>query len=131
MSKLKYTVIKSEKQYYRYCDILEELLLSDSQETDEIELLEALIKLYDQENSHILELAQSTPVELLKAVMQEHRLSGRDLAKILDVSEGLVSDMLNYKKAISKASAKILSARFKLQADAFLKPYELQNKQRA
>lgn len=131
MDKLKYTVIKSEKQYSGYCKILEELVFSENGETDEIELLEALIFLYDQQNKGPLDEADLDPVELLKAVMQEHRLSGRDLAKILDVSEGLVSDMLNYKKAISKASAKILSARFKLQADAFLKPYELQNKQRA
>lgn len=127
---LKYTVIKSEKQYHKYCDILEELL-SGSRETDEIELLEALIKIYDDENAPLLANAELDSVELLKALMAEHRMTGRQLAKLLDVSEGLVSDMLNHKKAVSKASAKILSAHFKLQPDAFLKPFAIIKTQRA
>lgn len=131
MDKLKYTVIKSEKQYYKYCKILEDLVFSESEETDEIELLEALIFLYDQENKSLLDEVGLDPIQLLKAIQKEHRLTGRDLAKILDVSEGLVSDILNYKKTISKANAKTLATHFKLQVDAFLKPYELENKQRA
>lgn len=91
----------------------------------------APIKIYDLENSPVLAQIEPNPVELPRAIMHEHRIIGRELAKLLDVSEGLVSDMLNYKKAISKAGAKILPAHFKLQPDTFLRPYELENKQQA
>jgi hypothetical protein len=48
-----------------------------------------------------------------------------DLAKLLQVSEGLVSDMLNYKKGLSKDTFRILSERFKLNQEAFNRPYAL------
>ena len=47
------------------------------------------------------------------------------LAQLLNVSEGLVSDMLNYKKGLSKDTIRILSQKFKLNQEAFNKPYEL------
>jgi plasmid maintenance system antidote protein VapI len=48
-----------------------------------------------------------------------------DVAKLLQVSEGLVSNMLNYKKGLSKDTIRILSERFKLNQEAFNRPYEL------
>ena len=48
-----------------------------------------------------------------------------DLANLLDVSEGLVSDILNYKKGLSKETIRILSERFKLNQEAFNRPYKL------
>jgi len=57
--------------------------------------------------------------------MKDHKMKAVDLAKLLYVSEGLVSDMLNYKKGLSKNTIRILSERFKLNQDAFNRPYEL------
>ncbi len=52
MRTLKYTVIKTEEQYTRYCDILENLLLKDnSVYEDEIELLTLLIEKWDNEHN--------------------------------------------------------------------------------
>jgi HTH-type transcriptional regulator/antitoxin HigA len=48
-----------------------------------------------------------------------------DLAKLLNVSEGLVSDILHYKKGLSKHTILILSERFRLNQEAFNRPYEL------
>jgi HTH-type transcriptional regulator/antitoxin HigA len=47
------------------------------------------------------------------------------LAELLNVSEGLVSDMLNYRKGLSKDTVRILSQKFKLKQEAFNRPYEL------
>ena len=44
---------------------------------------------------------------------------GIDLAQLLQVSPGLVSDMLNGKKAFSKNSIRILSQHFRLKQEAF------------
>ena len=125
METLKYKIITSEKQYDKYCKTLEELVFS-LQKTkamkDEIALLTLLIEKYDEEH-YGSELAN--PIELLKSLMKEHKMKAVDLANLLCVSEGLVSDMLNYKKGLSKDTIRILSERFKLNQEAFNRPYEL------
>jgi HTH-type transcriptional regulator/antitoxin HigA len=45
----------------------------------------------------------------------------------LTESEGLVSDMLNYKKGFSKETIRILSAHFKTSQEAFNRTYPLKN----
>ena len=89
---------------------------------DEIALLTLLIEKYDEEH-YGSELAE--PIVLLKSLMKDHKMKAVDLANLLDVSEGLVSDMLNYKKGLSKDTIRILSERFKLNQEAFNRTYEL------
>jgi HTH-type transcriptional regulator/antitoxin HigA len=57
--------------------------------------------------------------------MKEHQMKAVDLSRLLNVSEGLVSDILHYKKGLSKESIRILSERFKLNQSAFNRPYKL------
>ena len=125
METLKYRIVTSEKQYDKYCKTLEELVFS-LQKTkamkDEIALLTLLIEKYDEEH-YGSELAN--PIELLKSLMKEHKMKAVDLSNLLDVSEGLVSDMLKYKKGLSKETIRILSIRFKLNQEAFNRTYEL------
>jgi len=104
---------------------LEELVFSSPKTKagkDEIALLTVLIEKNDEEHN-TFELAD--PIELLKSLMKDHKMKAVDLAKLLNVSEGLVSDILNYKKGLSKDTIRILSERFKLNQEAFNKPYEL------
>jgi HTH-type transcriptional regulator / antitoxin HigA len=125
MEKLKYKVIKTKKQYKNYCDTLE-ALTDDAKKSrsfqDEIELLTLLIEKYDEEHNTIND---SDPIELLKYLMYEHKMKAVDLAKLLRVSKGLVSDILHYKKGLSKETIRILSERFKLNQDVFNRPYKL------
>lgn len=126
METLKYKVIKTEKQYDEYCKILHDLDFSikkkNKQVKEEIDLLVLLIEKYDEEHSIFEDVR---PIELLKSLMKDHKMRAVDLAKLLNVSGGLVSDMLNYKKGLSKETIRILSERFKLTQDAFNRPYEL------
>ena len=125
METLKYKVITTDKQYNKYCKILEELVFSSSKlkaVKEEIALLTLLIEKYDEELRNI-NLAD--PIELLKSLLKEHSIKASDLAKLLHVSEGLVSDMLNYKKGLSKNSIRILAEKFKLNQKAFNQPYKL------
>ena len=95
MSTLTYTLIKTDAQYYKYCDILEALVESNKKTKaiqDEIELLELLINTYDNQHNTFKDL---DPIELIKYLMQEHKMKAVDLAELLNVSEGLVSDMLD------------------------------------
>jgi len=52
--------------------------------------------------------------------MKDHKMKAVDLAKLLNVSEGLVSDMLKYRKGLSKETIRIVSERFKLNQETFL-----------
>lgn len=106
MEALKYKVITSEKQYDKYTKILEELIFGTAktrQVTDEIALLTLLIEKWDEEHSIFDTL---DPIEILKSLMKDHKIKSIQLAFLLNVSEGLVSDMLNYKKAIIKGNHK-------------------------
>lgn len=127
MKTLKYTVIKSEAQYNTYCKVLENLLerndnIQDS--TDEVELLTLLIEKWDAEHSTFIE---KNPIELLHSLMHDRNLKAKDLVEILGVSKGLVSDILNYKKGLSKEIIRILASYFKVSQEAFNRPYKLRN----
>lgn len=123
-AQLKYRVIKTERQYDQYCRLVKNLCFapnSDDHE-DEIELLTALIEKWDDEH---YPLPERDPVQSLKSVMTEHKMNSNDMAELLGVSKGLVSDMLNYKKGFSKRSVRILAERFKIRQDVFNRPYKL------
>ena len=127
MKTLKYTVIKSSPQYDVYCRTLEDLLGSNDsskEAVDEIELLTLLIEKWDAEHSTLNEV---DPIELLHSLMQDQKLKAKDLVEILGVSKGLVSDILNYKKGLSKEIIRILSSYFKVSQEAFNRPYKLKN----
>lgn len=125
MGTLKYTVIKSEEQYYEYCNLLEEIDFSDEadEREDEIELLTLLIRTWDDE--HRL-APESDPVELIKSLMKEHGLSQNDLAKIAGVGKSYISEILNYKKRMSKKVIRNIADRFKIQQEALNRQYRLE-----
>jgi HTH-type transcriptional regulator/antitoxin HigA len=78
---------------------------------DEIDLLTLLIEKYDEAHHHFLRLS---PGAILKSLLIEHKMKSVDLAKLLGVSEGLVSDMISEKKSISKKNMLFISKHFKV-----------------
>ncbi|WP_207532860.1 helix-turn-helix domain-containing protein [Desertivirga arenae] len=125
MDTLKYKVIKTEEQYNEYCDVLNELLSLEnlSQELqDEVELVTYLIEKWDEEHSTFYD---ADPVQLLSTLMMERGLKAEDLVEILGVSKGLISDILHYKKGLSKEIIRSLSKVFKVSQEAFNRPYKL------
>ena len=120
---LKYTIIKTVKQYNEYCNILENLLIQDKEYlSDEVDLITVLIEKWDAEHNSFKDL---NPVELIKALMEENGLKSKDLVEVLNLSKGTISKMLNYKKGLSKESIRKLSSYFKLSQEAFNQPYLL------
>ena len=122
--KLKYTVIKTRDQYDTYCRDLEELLGSEINEAvqDEIELLTLLIETFDDTHNIFTEI---DPIALLRSFMADRHLKPQQLVKLLEVSKGYVSDILNYKKGLSKEVIRKLAAHFKVRQEAFNRPYKL------
>lgn len=125
MATLKYKVITSKTQYKEYSNTLEELVFSaakDRNTKDEIALLTLLIEKWDAEHNTFEEL---DPVQLLHSLMEEHNIKAKDLVNILDISKGYVSDILNYKKGLSKGVIRKLADHFKVSQEAFNRPYKL------
>ena len=122
---MKYKVIKSREQYDQYCQLLEQLAFQENttpEVEEEIELLTVLIEKYDQENNTFEEV---DPITMLKSLMEDHNLKAKDLVNILGVSKGLVSDILNYKKGLSKEVIRKLSEYFSMNQEAFNRHYKL------
>ena len=125
METLKYKIIKSKKQYNEYCHQLETLLDNNNKSKsikEEIELLTFLIEKWDNERNSFSDV---DPVQLLKSLMNDHNIKPIALAELLGVSKGLVSDILNYKKGLSKEIIRKLADTFKLSHEAFNRHYDL------
>lgn len=124
METLKYKVIKTDNQYQEYCATLEELLNTETSNSnqDEVELLTLLIEKWDSEHNSFEDV---NPIELLKSLMIDHKLKSKDLVEILGVSKGLVSDILNYKKGLSKEIIRTLASYFSVSQEAFNRSYKL------
>lgn len=125
METLKYKVIRSKEQYNQYCKTLEGLLNGGSKAksvADEIDLLTLLIEKWDEEHSTLKEV---DPIRLLHSFMEDHKMKAKDLVNLLGVSKGYVSDILHYKKGLSKEVIRKLAERFKVSQEAFNRPYQL------
>ena len=118
------TIIKNRNQYDDYCNQLEALLSQDDIEPlqDEIDLLTLLIEKYDEEHNTFKE---TDPITLLRSFMQDHHLKPQHLTEILGISKGFVSDILNYKKGLSKKVVQKLADYFKVRQETFNRFYEL------
>jgi HTH-type transcriptional regulator/antitoxin HigA len=126
-STVKYKIIKSLEQYNQYCNKHESLILKeDDKFSDEIELLELLIEDYDQ---RIMREKNSglSPVELLRTLLKEANMSQSELSKSINVSRQIISDVLGYRRNISKDMMNKLSKFFSMSQEAFSREYDLKS----
>ncbi|MDP4150512.1 MAG: transcriptional regulator [Bacteroidota bacterium] len=125
MESLQYKIIKTNSQYREYCKLLEEMASQRKktrQQQDEIELLTLLIEKWDEEHNTF---SDADPVELLVFLMKENKMKAVDLARELAVSKSLVSDILHYRRGLSREIIRKLANRFKVSQELFNKPYKL------
>ena len=96
--------IKTEEEYERVLKIAEELTFKKNRTIEEKalhKLLVILVEAYETENYPIQE---STPHEILQHIMESSGTRQIDLVGIIG-SSGVVSEVVNGKRAISKAQA--------------------------
>jgi len=125
MNPIPYKVIKSLKQYKDYCNILETLVTSSKKtpaHQDTIDLLTLLIEKWDEQHNTF---SDANPVELLSYLMKENKLKATDLANELEVGKSLISDILHYRRGLSRDIIRKLASRFKVSQELFNKPYKL------
>jgi HTH-type transcriptional regulator/antitoxin HigA len=62
---------------------------------------------------------------LLKGLMANHGMKSKDLVEMLGISKGVVSDILRYRKGLSKEVIRKLAGYFKVIHESFNRPYKL------
>lgn len=125
MSELKYKVITSKIQYKDYCNKLEKMVFSELKTKsvkEEIALLTVLIEKWDADHTNFKEL---DPIQLLRSFMENHSMKAKDLVELLGVSKGYISEILSYKKGLSKDAIRKLADYFKVSQEAFNRPHKL------
>ncbi len=122
---MKYTIIKTRKQYDEYCLKLMKLDGAQPSKTvdDEMALLELLIDTWEKENFTSF---QMDPIQLLHSLMKNQNMSRNELIGLLGIGKSAVSQILSYKRGLSKTVIIKLAERFKVSQEAFNRPYRLQ-----
>ena len=118
-------VIKSIEQYHKYCNELEELTSRrklTAEHEEKIDLLTVLIEKWDKDH---YKSEDTHPVELLKQLMEMHDLNAATLSKNTGLDKTVLSKIINNKKGFSKEVIRILANYFKVNQEAFNKPYTI------
>lgn len=117
-------IIETKEEYEQFLTEAEKLISKKQHRTIEetvlFRLLVKLIKDYEEETYLLKEWSQTAPHELLQHLMAARDMKQVDLVGVLSPSKGLVSSIVNGKRAISKAQAKKLGEIFNISASAFI-----------
>lgn len=122
---MKYLKIKTIQQYQEYLAEYESFKNEKEDKREEIELLEVLIHEYEQRERGSFQ-SSLNPVELLRFMLDNKGISQNQFSEEINISKQLLSDILNYRRNISKKLVLKLSTYFKLPQEAFSKKYNLQ-----
>ncbi len=113
-------VIATGKEHERLLAEVEKLMDRGERRTAEedaaLDLMVRLIQDYEEEHHP---LPEPSPHEMLAYLMEKRGLKQADLVPIFN-SRGYVSDVINGKRAISKARARQLGVFFNVAADVFI-----------
>ena len=111
--------IETEEEYDRLLAVAERLTFAKNRTPEEralYKLLVTLIEVYETEN---YPMDKSEPHEILQHIMESSGTRQADLVGIIG-SSGVVSEVVNGKRAISKAQAKALGDYFKISPSLFI-----------
>ncbi len=117
-------IIETNEEYEHFLAIVERLMSRKITRTPEEDVLfRLLVKLivdYEEETYNLKEWSKTSPHELLQHLMDARGMKQVDLVGVLSPSKGLVSSIVNGKRAISKAQAKKLGEIFNISASVFI-----------
>jgi HTH-type transcriptional regulator / antitoxin HigA len=112
--------IRTEQGNERFLQLVEHLMeLGDRMTPEQRELFELLVVLIERFESERYSLSASTPVEVLRELMEARGMKLRDLAAIIG-SKGVASEILSGKRGLSKTNIKRLAKHFAVSPVVFL-----------
>ncbi len=112
-------VIETEAEYDRILKVVERLTFNKNRTPEEGTLYKLLVKLIEAYEEENYPMDKSTPHELLQHIMENSGTRQADLVGLIG-SSGVVSEIINGKRSISKAQAKVLGEYFKVSPSLFI-----------
>lgn len=112
-------VIETEEEYERALQLAEQLTFAKTKTLEERALYKLLVTLIETYETQNYLMDESTPYEILQHVMEASGTRQADLVGIIG-SSGVVSEVVNGKRSISKAQAKALGDYFKVSPSLFI-----------
>jgi HTH-type transcriptional regulator / antitoxin HigA len=113
-------VIETEAEYQRMLTLTESLHFKQERTIEEQKIYKLLVTLIELYESQQYSFPVSSPQEILQHIMDSSGLRQTDIAEIIGASSGVVSQIVNGKRTISKAQAKALGSRFKVSPSLFI-----------
>jgi HTH-type transcriptional regulator/antitoxin HigA len=110
--------ITSDRQHQQYLTVLDKLASKDNPTSEEdkyAEVLMTLVEAYEEEHHSVAEVS---PLEVLRALMDANSLRQKDLVPIFG-TESIVSEVLHKKRALNKSHIEKLSQRFRVSPALF------------
>jgi HTH-type transcriptional regulator / antitoxin HigA len=114
------SVIETESEYQRLLALTESLHFNKNRTLEEKKIYKLLVTLIEIYESQQYSIPASTPQEILQHIMESSGLRQADIAAIIGASSGVVSQIVNGKRSISKTQAKILGHQFKVSPSLFI-----------
>lgn len=112
------TPIKSDRQHEEYLSVLDKIAGKDRPSAEEEKYAEVLLTLAEAYEEEHHSIADASPVEVLRTLMDANGLRQRDLVPIFG-SESIVSEILHRKRHLNKTHIEKLSKRFRISPAAF------------
>jgi len=112
-------VIHTEEELDQYAKALFRLTAKDDPTASEVQAIELLTMLVEQYEDRMHPIPSATPIDILRYLMDRHRLKQKDLVPELG-SESNVSQILNGTRNLTLPHIHALAARFSIPASAFV-----------
>ena len=120
---MKLKLIKTEKEYLKALDRLEQIFHAKkgTKEQEELEILVLLIEKYETEK--VGEFPDPDPIEAIKFKMDQMDMTQKDLAEVIGL-KSRASEILSRKRPMSINIIRKLSKALSIPADILIQPYE-------
>jgi HTH-type transcriptional regulator / antitoxin HigA len=112
-------VIETEEEYNRALVMAERFTFAKARTPEEVALYKLLVTLIEVYEAQHYPMDESQPHEILQHVMESSGTRQADLVGVIG-SSGVVSEVINGKRSVSKAQAKALGEYFKVSPSLFI-----------
>ncbi|NEQ66362.1 MAG: helix-turn-helix domain-containing protein [Symploca sp. SIO2D2] len=112
-------VITSSESYNHAIDSIDQLMMREELTPEENILLDLLAMIVEDYEARLVQLEPSPPLDILLHLMEARGNKQADLVGIIG-SKGVVSEIVNGKRAISKTQAKKLGDFFNVSPALFI-----------
>ena len=115
-----FSVPHNEKDYIKLVNLLDSVIdeVGDNESHPLSSLMETIGSLIEAYESQNIPDIEGNPIDTLKALMEEHGLKQSDLAEL--GSQGVISEILSYKRQLNVRQIKLLSKRFNVSPAVFV-----------